>query len=510
MNQDQKSIKKVSTATLNSQTVLLKSSVAAGTLPGLLGCQNKSGAKMIGIQIGPVSFVDEGIENVLDILQDRGAVNTIFLSTFSYDRGISGRQIPGRPFPDHGVQKSDEKYFHGGNYAKPHPKFYQNTELKGENMRAPDFGDLDIVAEVLPAAKKRGMKVFCSVLDGFNYPDDVPDFKKFAEINLHGQKGEALCFYRPDVRAFWTGLVTDLCMSYDIDGILLFNERGGPLLNSLGASHNQNIASSRVTCFCEYHQKAARELGIDFQRARQGYLKLDNFVQASLKGQRPSDGYYVEFARILLEYPEIVAWNKLFDLGKSQVLSDVSKAVKNVSKNLQVGFHIEHVNSFNPIYRAARSYADLATKADFLKVVVYNNAGGERYANFIQNAGSIVFRDVPPEELMRFNNHLLNYSKDEASFDKISEAGLSPDYVFRETQRAIAGVKGKCKILPGIDVNIPTGMNSRKASPEDTYAATLSALKAGADGIILSRKYSEMQLANLSAAGRAVRDTEKD
>src|SRR5665648_80781 len=66
MNQDQKSIKKVSTATLNSQTVLLKSSVAAGTLPGLLGCQNKSGAKMIGIQIGPVSFVDEGIEYILN------------------------------------------------------------------------------------------------------------------------------------------------------------------------------------------------------------------------------------------------------------------------------------------------------------------------------------------------------------------------------------------------------------------------------------------------------------
>jgi hypothetical protein len=33
-----------------------------------------------------------------------------------------------------------------------------------------------------------------------------------------------------------------------------------------------------------------------------------------------------------------------------------------------------------------------------------------------------------------------------------------------------------------------------------------AALKAGADGLILSRKYSEMQLANLAAAGRAVRE----
>jgi len=188
------------------------------------------------------------------------------------------------------------------------------------------------------------------------------------------------------------------------------------------------------------------------------------------------------------------------------VLKEVYAAVKTVNKNLQVGFHVEHVNSFNPFFRASRSYEELATMADFLKVVTYNNAGGERYARFIHNIHSTVFRDVPPEELMRFNNHLLNYSQDEASLDKLPKSGLSADYVYRETRRALAGVKGECLILPGIDVNLPTGEDSRKASPEDTYAAALAAYKAGSDGVILSRKYSEMFLANLDAAGRAIRD----
>lgn len=58
----------------------------------------------------------------------------------------------------------------------------------------------------------------------------------------------------------------------------------------------------------------------------------------------------------------------------------------------------------------------------------------------------------------------------------------------------------------GIDVGIPTGKSSRQASPDDTYAAVTAALKAGAAGVILSRKYSEMRLANLAAAGRAARD----
>jgi hypothetical protein len=306
------------------------------------------------------------------------------------------------------------------------------------------------------------------------------------------------------VQAFWAGLVTDLCRSYDIDGILFFNERNGPLLNALGASHAQSIASSRVTCFCEHHQKAARERGISFERAKEGFTRLDRFVQASLKGHRPTDGYFVEFWRLLIEWPEIVAWDRLFDTGKHQVLSEVQAAVKAVRGDLQVGFHIEHVNSFNPIFRATRRYEDLAARADFLKVVVYNNCGGERYANFIRNVGSTVFRDVPKEELLRFNNHLLNYGE-EAELDELATAGLSPDYVVRETRRALTGVEGKCRILPGIDIDIPTGQKSRKASPEDTYAATLAALQAGAHGVILSRKYSEMRLANLAGAGRAAR-----
>ncbi|HEX8038765.1 MAG TPA: twin-arginine translocation signal domain-containing protein [Chryseosolibacter sp.] len=491
----------------NSRRDFLRNSAAlaalAGTVPlaDISACPAPPAGKINGIQVGPVSFVDEGVEAVLDNLQKLGGVNTIFLTTFTYGRGLSGRQIPGHPFPDHGSQESDEKTFHGGNYATPHPEFYRNTILK--NTRAPEHGDLDIVAQVLPAAKKRGMKAFCSVED--QWRPDVPGVKECGEIDLQGRRTNTLCLFNPDVRAFWTALVTDLCKSYDIDGILFFNERNGPLLNALGASHFQTIDSSRTTCFCEHHQRAAKDQGIRFERAKAGYQKLDKLVQASLKGQRPDDGYYVEFERLLLEYPEIIAWDRLFDQGKHEVLAEVYAAVKAVDKNLQVGFHIEHVNSFNPFFRATRSYENLASKADFLKVVMYNNCGGERYANFIRNIGSTIFRDVPQEELMRFNNHLLNYGE-EASLDRLATEGLSADYVFRETKRALAGVKGKCLILPGIDIGIPTAPDSRKASPDDTYKATRAAFSAGADGVILSRKYSEMKLANLEAAGRAVRE----
>ena len=135
------------------------------------GVQN--GKKMIGMQVGAVSFVDEGVNKVLDILQERGQINTLFLATFSYGRGIAGRQLPGFPFPDHGKQEYDNDY-HGGNFAKSHPKFYTNTVLK--ETQAPDHGDWDILEKVIPEAKKRGMKVYAWNEDQWNWT--IPNIQK--------------------------------------------------------------------------------------------------------------------------------------------------------------------------------------------------------------------------------------------------------------------------------------------------------------------------------------------
>ena len=69
---------------------------------------------------------------------------------------------------------------------------------------------------------------------------------------------------------------------------------------------------------------------------------------------------------------------------------------------------------------------------------------------------------------------------------------------------ALAGTK--TQLWPGIDIDIPTAAGSAKSTPEGTRDAVLAAFRAGSDGVILSRKYSEMRLANLAAAGRAVRE----
>ena len=94
--------------------------------------------KMIGIQIGAVSFLDEGVEQVLDHCEESAGVNTLFVATFTYGRGIAGRQVPGQPLPDHGKQQYDTDTFFGGAYTKINPKYYQNTTFKDFRARGSD------------------------------------------------------------------------------------------------------------------------------------------------------------------------------------------------------------------------------------------------------------------------------------------------------------------------------------------------------------------------------------
>ena len=211
----------------------LRAAALSGTAPLLSEAKlPESGGRKdttIGLQIGAVSFVDEGTEKVLEILQERGAVNTLFLAVFTYGRGIAGRQVPGQPLPDHGKQEYDLN-FHGGNFATPHAEYYKNTVLK--DTRAPDHGDLDILETVLPAAKKRGVKTICWLEDVFR--PDLPNIDKLQEIDLHGRHAQTLCFNNPNYRNFLTGLVEDYARSYDIDGLMWGSERQGALSNCLG------------------------------------------------------------------------------------------------------------------------------------------------------------------------------------------------------------------------------------------------------------------------------------
>jgi len=481
------------------RTFLETAALATGAAFGRMPLPSGAAGPTIGIQVGAVSFVDEGTEKVIDLLAESAGVNTLFVASFTYGRGIAGRQPRGSPLPDHEVQEYDAA-LRGGNFTTPHPQLYRRTTIAPE--KAPDHPGYDVLADVIPAAHRRRVKVIAWFEDVFR--SDVPGFDRAVEADLHGRPTARACLRNPSTREFWLALVEDYLRHYDVDGLMWGSERQGPLGEALGASHGGAARPAEAGCFCPHCVAAARAQGLDAERARRGFLALERWVGELREGRRPADGAFVTFWRILVEHPEVLAWERLWTEGLRDTYREMHARARAVAPDKPIGWHIWHNNSFSPFYRAEQDYAAFADYSDFLKVVGYNNCAGPRMARYARNVNATLFADLTPEETLQLLYRLQQYPN-EKPLDRIRIEGLSADYVRRETRRAVAGAPAGMRIWPGIDVDVPTGADEKKTQPEDVREAVKAAFEGGAHGIILSRKYSEMRLANLRAAGEALR-----
>ncbi len=65
----------------------------------------------------------------------------------------------------------------------------------------------------------------------------------------------------------------------------------------------------------------------------------------------------------------------------------------------------------------------------------------------------------------------------------------------------------KTQIWPGLDVDIANvDLQFSRSSPPVVNECTKACFAGGAKGLVISRKYSEMKLANLAAVGDALRE----
>src|SRR6202011_402415 len=81
---------------------------------------------VVAIQVKPYAWIDEGIDQVLDNLQQKGAVNTVWAYTYDYSEARMTRN-GAIPRPDHGVD--GDSRFVGGAFYDYDPKYFRNTIL---------------------------------------------------------------------------------------------------------------------------------------------------------------------------------------------------------------------------------------------------------------------------------------------------------------------------------------------------------------------------------------------
>ncbi len=464
--------------------------------------------KFVGIQISPISFIDEGIDQVLDTLQQRVGVNVLMIGTVSWLGLKAGRSISHKldGWPDHGVPEPIE--MQGGAYFNPHPEYYAHTAIKEFRAKDALTAGFDVLEAVIPAAKARGLRVMPELMEPlFKYAGHgsvnnvaIANMPQYLEIDLYGRTASEPCTNNPDYRRWWQSMIEDQCRSYAIDGIMWCNERRSPL--------DQMVAGQAPGCFCEHCRREAAARGIDVEPVRKAFLTVWEYFQQARAGATFVDGALIEFLRVLFANPEILIWERFWLERNKDLDRELYGQVKWCNPDLEFGLNVWNRNHFNPFRKAQWPWAEQTRYADWVKPITYQHQSGQVYVKEMSDLHKSILRDLTPQELTPLMYKLLGLH--EAPWDNLVAAGMDPDtYVYGQCADAVRGVGGKVPVYMGIGVDAPrTSPEQARCTPDIVYRSVLATYRAGGKGVIFAPNYASMHLSNLDGAARALHELE--
>ncbi len=447
----------------------------------------------IGAPVLPEYLYDQGIGETLDAMQELAGVETVM--TFSHDYQF--RQYR----PEYKPKTDQEGHPLTNIWVRTDPQYYQDHQY-AERDPLMKYADRDILDELRAEAEPRGMKVYARILEPYVITGAIPGFENFAELDVKGNRGKNVCFNHPGYREYWASVVEDLARSHPyLHGFKYGQERGGPLLSSLGGNFG--------TCFCDHCLKLAAEREINPTRAREGMLALKDFGDAVRTGNSdPPDGNFVSLLRIVAQYPDILSWEKLWMDSREEQKKLMYAQLKAINPDIQVGWHMDHGMTWDLVTRAFWDYGQMGAYSDWLSVALYFDSMGRRSLNHYNKFyRHLIFGDAETELSYPMYLSLLGYPPENEpplSAHEKGDTSFSSDYVLRECTRAVQNVKGSARVdarigfdMPGYDCHVTTA---------DVYDAVRAALKAGVDGLWCGREWNEISPANAAAFGNAVRD----
>ena len=129
--------------------------------------------KFLGVQLGSHSVFDEGPDHCLDILQEHGGINAVFAYATTYQGFSKGRHL-GALAPDHGVPPRDSSQRELTRvWFTPHEEYYAGTFLRHDAAhQAGEYAGRDVLAELVEPCRRRGIKLYARILEGFAGPVD--------------------------------------------------------------------------------------------------------------------------------------------------------------------------------------------------------------------------------------------------------------------------------------------------------------------------------------------------
>jgi hypothetical protein len=250
-----RSFLKLSTLAAASQAI------PATASPGKAGAGYRTPGFEVVASLYPWDLHDEGIETILDNLQEMSGVNSVFLvALMHYER----RPLTSGSFPHNPVRKfwqaEDSKI-----YWHPDLKLYKR--IKPELSAYDWLNQTDWLNVLVTAARKRGLKTGAALTHTpMSGEKGRGEYADCVQRDIHGNPravfGSAypLCPNNRDAQQYVLALLSDLTANYDVDFVqnaqIPFMP-GGPDMGG---------------CFCDSCMKAAQTRGIDLAKIRSALL----------------------------------------------------------------------------------------------------------------------------------------------------------------------------------------------------------------------------------------------
>ncbi|NHN32682.1 hypothetical protein [Paenibacillus agricola] len=462
--------------------------------------------KIIGIQLSNLSMLHEGPESCLRFLKDTANINAAFIYATTYqiyrwDRHTDGSQGLA---PDHPIPSPDFDYGDIGNtFFKPNPKYFTGTPIFMEESATKRYGDRDLLAEAIEAGDKLGIDIYGRCLEPAP-AGLVPGWHAVMSEDCFGRPDPHPCWNNPYYQQWWMSITENLMKDYaGLAGFKYGAERSGPLSTTI-------LRGQLPLCFCRFCREKGEELRIDSNKAREGYIKLYEYVHGIKEGtSNIRDGAMIGVIRLFLEYPEILAWERMQIQAEEHINELIYGNIHSIKPSAKFGIHVYHWQSWDPFYRANINYEKMANYTDFIKPVVYHDVSGMRLKKDIQFWNETWMRELGPQQTLDMVYAMMQYNDAELpEWNTLAEVGFNEKYVYNEVKRCVDAVKGKSLVLAGIGFDVPSTHAVTSKSPEEisegVYQSVCASFDAGADGILISRESDEMRKVNLQAAGKAI------
>lgn len=327
--------------------------------------------------IYPWDIHDEGIENILDNLQNYAGNNAAYmLALMHYEkRPLHDNYYHHNPVRKQYLAEDSRTYF------TIHPEMYKDSRIKPLSTEMDFLKGIDWLEIFIKALRLRGMKTGAEISHTpLDSERGAGEFRDCIQKDIYGNPpyygrftNQQLCWNSPDARNYVCALAADLAKHYDLDMIqtcsFLYNPGRLDLHPFLGVALGG--------CFCDNCKREAEAQGIDFESIKKTARYLADLLTAddlkSIEARLLLKRGNSTSAMFLLEYSELYTWLQFRCKTVTNYMKQLSESIHAVNRKIDFRFN----TCWQEAELIGQNLCDISKYTDSIRMMDYSEQTGD-------------------------------------------------------------------------------------------------------------------------------------